>query len=614
MRYFITILFLSLIPLTAVFSQHDASKQRIRTLYTNISLLSHELDSFVSVDTSILKFHEFDASNSFDFVGISSGLAGSPYMELNGMKNTKHDFRSGVFSFDLYSQQPEKIAFFDTYTPFTDLFYAKGQAEFQMFRVVHSRNVKPNWNASIDYKTKGTTGFFVNQAGNINNFMANTNYRSLDGKYRLYAAYYSDKISNQLNGGINDSFFFEYNNRSRSGLNVFLTEANQLYSGKNYFARQYLRLGHLNDSITDSITNKNPNVYLFHEVKLSFQRYKFNDPQLNHEYYRSFFFDSAASSDTFGSRFLSNDFYLVNYPEDRDKIRFKAGFSHFSGKLHQAEHDSFVSSLSVAASIGKSFGKLSNSLSAKYYIAGSMSDDYYLHNRFSYSPTVNAVISLDFALSKNAVPYFYQFANTNHLKWNNAFKAENHTEISASFLQKHHTFRLKTKYKRIDNYIYIDQNIECRQHDKSLHYIGAELSKDFTFKKLHFNNLMLLQYTTDDVMRFPLWNWNSLFYFQERIFKDVLLIQLGFSLRLSDAWFGYNYYAPFNLFYLQDNYKHGIYPLVDVFFNAALKKARFFVKYEHINQGYPYNEVFVFANHPLNPPSLIFGISWMFYD
>jgi hypothetical protein len=45
-----------------------------------------------------------------------------------------------------------------------------------------------------------------------------------------------------------------------------------------------------------------------------------------------------------------------------------------------------------------------------------------------------------------------------------------------------------------------------------------------------------------------------------------------------------------------------------------LKRARMFIKMDHINQGMLNNNYFHTINYPVNPRGLRFGVSWNFYD
>jgi hypothetical protein len=67
-------------------------------------------------------------------------------------------------------------------------------------------------------------------------------------------------------------------------------------------------------------------------------------------------------------------------------------------------------------------------------------------------------------------------------------------------------------------------------------------------------------------------------------------------------------------FFIQRERKTGNYPVFDPFANFHLKRANIFVKYNHINQGWPDNDYFHTIGYPINPGGVRFGVSWNFYD
>jgi len=609
--FYCILIFLALFAHTS-FAQKDTAKVKIKTSYSTFDLMGKDINSMKEADTSVYCFHEFDAAIGLHVFGINTGIIGSPFLDLNNFRTTKSAFETGIYNFDLYSITHDSLRFYNTHTPFTDLYYVQGGQDLQILRAIHSRNIRPNWNMTADFKTSGSAAYFLNQKTKVNNLQLTTNYLSSDSIYRLYAAYFTDKFNEQVNGGMADSLFFQYRNSERAGLDVCLNEAKQVYFSRNILARQYLQLGRKSDSLSSS---KKGNIYLMHQLKLSFQKYAYTDNSPNLDYYKSVFLDSAKTQDTFGARFVTNDFMLMNYPAECKSTSFRFGFSHMGAKITQNDHDSLLSSFSANALIKNRIGPINNLLFAKYVLSGANQGDYQASDILAYRFNSYNRLALSVDFRKTAAPYFYQYAATNHLTWRNDFDAEKRTELSLLFDQEKYHFHLCLKYASIENMVYIDRNILPVQYSDPLRFWGAELSKNTKIWRFRFDNHLLVQFTPGtDVLRLPLWRWNSLFYYSGNIAKDVLHINLGFALRVSASGKGYAYYAPFNLFYLHDDNIQQLYPVADLFLNAALKSVTFFVKYEHVNQGFLFDEQFVFSNYPIYPRTFTFGVSWLFFD
>ena len=67
-------------------------------------------------------------------------------------------------------------------------------------------------------------------------------------------------------------------------------------------------------------------------------------------------------------------------------------------------------------------------------------------------------------------------------------------------------------------------------------------------------------------------------------------------------------------FYNQDTFTANSYPLVDVFFNARIKRARIFVKYHNLVQSFTKQGYFPTAYYPGQRGIIDFGFDWSFYD
>ena len=80
-------------------------------------------------------------------------------------------------------------------------------------------------------------------------------------------------------------------------------------------------------------------------------------------------------------------------------------------------------------------------------------------------------------------------------------------------------------------------------------------------------------------------------------------------------YFG-NAYAPaIGQFYVQNEQKLTFYPVVDVFLNVKIKKARIFVKMEHLNQGiFRQKGYYVSPNYAMPERLFRLGFSWAFYN
>jgi hypothetical protein len=173
---------------------------------------------------------------------------------------------------------------------------------------------------------------------------------------------------------------------------------------------------------------------------------------------------------------------------------------------------------------------------------------------------------------------------------------------------------LTTEARFINDYVFWNNEALPEQTSAFLTLIELKLFKHFTLANLHSKNTILYQISSHQtIVPLPEWSIYSSNYFENKLFK-VLFFQLGFDLRYNSSWYAPAYMPATGQFYVQNQRKVGDYPFVDVFLNMQLKRARIFIKYDHVNMGTPSNQYFHTVSYPASPRALRFGVSWNFYD
>src|SRR5487761_2221749 len=175
----------------------------------------------------------------------------------------KAGWDAGFHAYDLYKYTIENTRFYKTTRPFTQLTYLLGTGKEQVIDVLQTQNIKPNWNAGIDYRLISSPGLFQTQNANHNNYRFFSNYQ---GKKKRYAAYFvllGNKLNSSENGGIqNDSLLADPTRKNRVAIpvnlggdiglsyNIFSTAVNNgnLYSNFTAFFRQCYDFG-IKDSL-----------------------------------------------------------------------------------------------------------------------------------------------------------------------------------------------------------------------------------------------------------------------------------------------------------------------------------------------------------------------------
>ena len=103
-------------------------------------------------------------------------------------------------------------------------------------------------------------------------------------------------------------------------------------------------------------------------------------------------------------------------------------------------------------------------------------------------------------------------------------------------------------------------------------------------------------------------------YFQGNLFKRALQLQIGFSGQYYSEFYGYGYMPATNLYYVQTDKTVGNYPFIDFFLSARIKPVRFFVKIDHVTQGFLGTNYSLTPGYLQNDRAFKFGLNWLFFD
>lgn len=244
------------------------------------------------------------------------------------------------------------------------------------------------------------------------------------------------------------------------------------------------------------------------------------------------------------------------------------------------------------------------------------------------------------AFMHNERPYFYyRHYYSRHFAWdNNDLKNTTHTRIQGTLSYCKTKTRLRVAVDNISNYTYLSRsyitngethtktNVWVVQSNKSINLLTAQLTQDFSFGPLNWENVITYQKSSDqNQLPVPELNLYSNLYFKFKIAK-VLKCDFGADVRYFSNYYAPDYSPALGQFAVQavpttkdenstDNrVKIGNYPIVNVYANFHLKHTRFFVMMSHINAGLGDKRYFSSPHYPFNERVLRLGLSWNFFN
>jgi Putative porin len=645
------------------FEHRDDAKDSITVTYRYFDSLKSDIPN-----ASIDNFNRF-YSTPADYVNLgNNGTAAFPVL-FTPILSAGWD--AGFHAYDVYKYTLENTRLYKTTKPFTQLTYILGTGKEQVIDVLQTQNIKPNWNAGIDYRLISSPGIFQTQNANHNNYRFFSNYQGKRKRYSAYLVLLGNTLKASENGGIqNDSSLSNPNTKNRGvvpvnlggdvtqSYNVLGTNVNtgNFYSNFTAFFRQSYDFG-IKDSL---IINDSTTEYLFypkfrfqHTINYSSYTYKFqdtltdpnfalDDAQIYERWYHINANPTATGLNFFLMdkwKFVSNDFAIRQFPETKNPGQFiEAGvrLENFSGIFSSSIMPVNILQVFAAPAVTKKFynvvlhGEYRNKtrnrkwdalLKGEFYATGLNAADY--NGYISLTRFLNAKlgnVQLSFQNVNRSPSYIFNGNSSFNLDSSSITKKENITVISAIANNPH--FTLMARNISIANYTYFKNYYQTDQFNGLVNITQFTAS---TKNKIvgHFNlysDFIIQQTTGNNPIRVPLFYTRQRFALEGTFYKNLNL-STGLEVKYNTPYKANNYSPVMGQFFPQDTTTIKNLPEVDFFFNFRIKTFTGFVRVENLNTaslssgGFGFtNNNFAAPNYPT--PGFLFklGVEWNFVN
>lgn len=393
-----------------------------------------------------------------------------------------------------------------------------------------------------------------------------------------------------------------------------------------FYNHQY-NLGIERDIIVneDSIITEYVPVTIFgHSFQLDDMRKRYYEESVENDFYENTYLPFTHTNDTTSMLMIKNRFSISMAEEFNKWLKF--GLSAYIendivryGYMVDSLLDSrFVSNTSIGAVLSKSTGKL-----LRYNIEGEMT----LLGRRAGDMKLFANLNSSFNLWKLPIhldangyiksiepSFFHEFYHSNHFKWEQQMVKTYHTHIDGSLAIPKLYSKFNVSVENIANMIYFDKDAKPHQHSGNIQVLAANLRQDLHFGSFALENHVIYQLSSNQaVLPLPdITLYHNLYY--HGLWFKVLSMQIGADMRYHTAYYAPSYMPATGQFYVQDSFKVGNYPMMNVYINAHLKRTRFFVQYNHINQLFMKGDYYSMPFYPITPARFKMGLTWNFYD
>ncbi|HEY8688323.1 MAG TPA: putative porin [Chitinophagaceae bacterium] len=627
-------------------------------LADSITISYRYLDSLrsIRIDSSINDFNKnFSVPANYVTLG-NNGSAGYPVLFTPILKA---GWDAGFHAYDIYRFTIENTGFYKTTRPFTQITYLLASGKEQFINILHTQNIKPNWNFGFQYRLISAPGFFQSQNTGHNNYRFFSSYQGNKKRYAAYFVLNGNKIAASENGGIqNDSLLYAPNHENRVSVpvtlggdvsNSFSPFSTKIATGNTYkdftfFLRQSYDLGK-RDSIEINDSTKE---YLFypkfrfqHTISYTTYTYYFQDTltilQIAGAVYDSTIFkkwyDTSISA-KFGLNFfvqdkwqvLSNDFSIKQFPETKNTAQFiEAGL-----RIENLKGTFAVGSKNFynVAVHGEYRNKTKNKkwdalLNGEFYTVGFNAGDYFANaslTRFLNEKFGN--IQVRFKNINRSPSYIFQDQSSFNFKNKSLSKKENITVLSAE--AENPKFKLWFRNISITNYAYFKNYYQTDQYSSLINITQIQASKKFHFKLLRnklflYSDFIVQQTGANSPVRVPLFYTRQRFAF-EGVFYKNLNLSTGFDVNYNTPYKANNYSPVMGQFFPQDSTTISNLPNVSFFFNFRIKSFTGMVKLENLNtanfaNGFNFtNNNFAAPHYPTPGLIIRFGVKWNFVN
>lgn len=618
----------------------------------------------VKVDTGIQDFHIYHPAFKNAVSVQSLGNVGNSSQSGDFFQRQTSD-KEFLFqqNYSAYGLWPGGIRFYDVTKPYTLLTYGqwfsnkpKGES---ILKVLHTQNINRHINFGFYFNSIAAQGKYLNQEAKDKS----TGFFST-GKFDTYDYWFSfgkNKFENQENGGLPNPKDIENPDIQPENITVWLTDVTSYNTNLNVTLTHQYKLGVWKEmKEKDEVFQQFiPRVALLHvvEVQKSTRQFTEADPNPSFTYTDDrglvkFYgkdhvpyinktvgsADEPATIDKTGQTVISNRFVL-KFMEAPDR---KYTFGKQAFISNDLVNNYFPQEELITDSLGVKQSPLGLTQSGKYsntYIGGSA---YRTDGRFwSWTVFGKSCIqgrnALDYELSgtiekpirskkdtsfvkifakmSNQTPgYFYEHYYSNHYKWENFFDKTYTLRVGANIDKPGWRFKASVNYAIINKFVFFNE-LALPEQAKSEFSVGQILlNKDFKFGGLNIRNWVLLQKTTTDnyLALPPLSIRNSTYY--ENTYAKVLHFQFGLDTRYESAWYADQYSPATGMFYRQSSEKMGDYAWVDAFVNLKIKRTAFYIKYTNLATQFVKGGYYTSPGYPGPVSTLLFGLSWSFYN
>lgn len=567
------------------------------------------------VDTVIRNFHRYDFVQRHNNMYQDLGNIGTAIRPIFNAAPDVIGVTSGFDAYDLYWES-ERIKYYDTKSPYSNLNIILGGRGRSITRVAYSRNVNPRWNFGFNFR-----GLFIDKQvqrsgkgdRNVRNNFYNlyTTYQSKDSAYTLFAHFQRTFHQTDEYGGVAVDDDYTFGDFFLVNAQPTLTEAESNdYRNQLHVFHQYKVGG---------------GFQLYHTLDYYRQRNQFNDnpARAPENYYDAVFVDSTLTRDQVEFRTFRNEagikgtVFRIFYNGYAALRNFNMDYKYF-----------YEESLDLETSGNELYvgGRIALQLDSLVQVRGHL--QWMFDNRYRLDGSIQSKwFAASISRSVSSPTLLQQAYRASHDMWLNTFDEVQANEIKGNLIYRSSRVSVfpGVRFASFTKYIFFKQgDFNTTQTVLPVQSSGFQtlVSPELSFTVVPVKNLTVsakgiysrLLENADDALQLPEYFVNAQLAYANIWFNGNFDFQIGADLHWKSEYFAPGYDVAIQQFYVQQNFKSPMFPVVDVFLNAKIKRGRIFLKYNNLLKAFSDFAAIPTPYYPGLRNVIDFGFDWSFYD
>ena len=501
---------------------------------------------------------------------------------------------------------PEKIEFFRTNRPYTDLYYSSSIKDIEqpIVKALHTQNSDYYTNFGLMYESYGSKEFVRQSNSSVNS--VKFWFSKEKHKYRYQINIFLNAIKLLDNGGIIDTGIY-----NASFEQYYLTKAQTKIGMYGMNLNPELIIFQKTDTFKLTLQN-------FGQVIRHYHSFYDQNPDNRPELYPHIYMDSTYSHDS------------VSYDQVEDEIRLKListwlnaqfaigyegqNFYYFRGYIYKPK-SLWYNNLYIKGGFENLMLAPNLSLSSlgKYYLAGRRATNTLFRSKLKYERT-KMVYSLEGEYRSDVPSYFMVRYHGNTNRWNNTqFVNQNSVHFKALAYNKRGTFRLSASYWILDHYINFNNAVPF-QYGDTIHVYQLKFTKLTKLGFVHLDTWFNMQYSDkNNIVNLPLASVQASLWLDFYIFEHAMRLNPGVDAYFTTDFHQYYYHPAIVAFYVNPDQLTGYVPIVNAFINVHVKRMSLFFKFDFVNKTFLPIDYYSTVTHYHYPEFFYrFGARWWF--